>query len=159
MHSPQLSCRIFAVHMHPQIFCDSMCLNPGAFVCLRVCQRKRERRIEGKKSNVLHSKIRVFLSSSIIVQFFLRGASIYCCLPKGQQSHTRARTQIAVCLIAELDTELVEGRLRDGEGEREMKAGFYSAVQPTQRASKGFVKKKCSVSLSLSPLLSFSALP
>lgn len=93
----------------------------------------------------------------------MRGASVYCCLPKGQpfqsaltRTHTQRERYTDHCVSWQ---NLTLSWWRGGwcrERGREMKAGFYSAVQPTQQASKGFVKKLLSLSLSAALLFSCS---
>lgn len=67
-------------------------------------------------------------------RFFLRGASVYCCLAKGQafsNTHTYTCTHAVVCLIAELDTELVEGRLMQKESASVESSFLFGSVAHT----------------------------
>lgn len=130
-----------------------------AFECVWlhfVCVREK-----GKKS----SEIRVFLSSSIIVQLLWEVLQYTAACQKDSQllipQHTHTHTHTDRCVSHSRTWHWVGGGEVDveKEKEREMKAGFYSAVQPTQRASEGFVKKLSSLYISPSAVLSFSAVP
>lgn len=167
---PLLECTVLK---RPAGFLQCACIlryfvTPCAWILVRLCVSAcvcvREREWEGqrgKKSNVFHSKIRAFLSSSIIVQFFLRGASIYYCLPKGQQSHThtRAHTDRSVShsrtwhWVGGGEVERRRGRERD-----ESRFLFSSAAHTMGK--RGLCKKKKNalyLSLSLSIALLFSS--